>query len=250
MTGQQEFSAALVDPTLPVPAGLVSPRRTPDTRRFAVYRNNVHVSLVGALAARFPVTRQVVGEDFFTGMARVYVGGAKPDSPVLLGYGDSFPAFIAGFPPARTIGFLPDLARLEAAWSHSYNAADHTALAPADLAKFQPDILLSLRLFLAPATRLVRSHWPIGSIWSAHQQSPFVPPTARDDEAVLLTRPEADVRLTIIPPAAAALLDALDEAESLGAALETALAAHPDLDPGAILVGLAGLGAFAALSQE
>jgi hypothetical protein len=250
MTGQDQFTAALIDPSQPVPQGIVSPRGLPDAKRFAVYRNNVHVSLVGALAARFPVTRQVVGEDFFSGMARLYVGEHKPTSPVLLHYGESFPDFIASFPPAAGISYLPDLARLEAGWTQSYNAAEAAALTPSDLARIAPERLGDLPLKAAPATRLVSSAWPIGSIWSAHQRTPFVPPAQTGAEAVLLTRPDAEVRLTIIPPDAAAFLVELAATPNLGAAVEAVLSGFPQFDPGAVLIGLAGLGAFASLHHE
>ena len=250
MTGQDRFTAALIDPSLPVPQGLVSPRGLPDAKRFAVYRNNVHVSLVGALAARFPVTRQVVGEEFFSGMARLYVGEHKPETPVLLHYGESFPDFIASSPPAAGIAYLPDLARLEAAWTQSYNAAETKALTPSELSRIAPEHLVDLPLRAASATRLVSSAWPIGSIWSAHQRTPFVPPAQTGAEAVLLTRPDAEVRLTVIPPDAAAFLAELVAGSTLGAAMEAVLPVFPQFDPGATLVGLAGLGAFASPHHE
>lgn len=250
MTGQDHFTAALTDPSLPVPPGLVSPLGRPDAKRFAVYRNNVHVSLVGALAARFPVTRQVVGEDFFSGMARLYVGEHKPKSPVLLHYGESFPAFIAAFPPASGIPYLSDLAQLEAAWTQSYNAAEAQVLTPSELSRIAPEWLVNLPLRAAPPTRLVSSAWPIGSIWSAHQCTPFVAPAQTGAEAVLLTRPDAEVRLTIIPPDAAAFLVQLSGGATLGAAIDALLFTFPLFDPGATLVGLAGLGAFASLPHE
>jgi hypothetical protein len=250
MTGQDRFTAALIDPSLPVPQGLVSPRGQPDAKRFAVYRNNVHVSLVGALAARFPVTRQVVGEDFFSGMARLYVGEHKPETPVLLHYGESFSDFIASFPPAAGIPYLADLARLEAAWTQSYNAAEAEILTTVELGRIAPERLVDLPLRAAPATRLVSATWPVGSIWSAHQRTPFVPPTQKGAEAVLLTRPVAEVRLTIIPPDAAAFLVELVVTPTLGAAVEAILSAYPQFDPGATLIGLAGLGAFASPHHE
>jgi hypothetical protein len=250
MSAEDQFVAALTNPALPVPQGLVSPRGTTDQRRFAVYRNNVHVSLVGALAARFPVTRLVVGEDFFTGMARLYVGLHKPLSPVMLHYGDGFPAFIADFPPADGLPFLPDLARLELAWSEAYHAAEGAVLSPAELARIAPETLGCLVLVPAPSTRLVTSAYPVGSIWSAHQRTPFTPPEASGAEHILLTRPGAEVRLTLLPPTAARFLDTILAGADLTEASEAVLATHPHFDPGSALVGLAGLGAFAALQQE
>jgi len=52
---QDAFAAALLDPALPVPAGVTSARGKADEKRFAVYRNNVAVGLTRVLASRFPV---------------------------------------------------------------------------------------------------------------------------------------------------------------------------------------------------
>jgi len=250
VTSQDQFTAALIDPAQPVPAGLVSPRGTADQKRFAVYRNNVHVSLVGALAARFPVTSQLVGEEFFTGMARLYVGETKPEGPVLLHYGDSFPDFVARFPPASGLPYLPDLARLEAIWTESYNAADAGTLTSAQLSAIPAERLETLRLKLLPPTRLVRSRFPIGSLWSAHQTSPVKIPALSGGECVLLTRPEAQVRLTIIPPAAYAFITELGSGQDLATAAGAVLAQFSDFDPGSALVGLVNLGAFSAHLED
>jgi hypothetical protein len=64
---------------------------------------------------------------------------------------------------------------------------------------------------------------------------------------VLLTRPQAEVRVTVIPASAGAFLSALSEGNSLASASEAIITDFPDFDPGAALVGLSGLGAFAAI---
>ena len=61
----------------------------PDARRFAVYRNNVAVGLIGALEARYPVSRRIAGDDLFRAMARAFVRAHKPRSPVMIAYGGS-----------------------------------------------------------------------------------------------------------------------------------------------------------------
>ena len=94
---QAEFAAALRDPAVTLPAGLVGPDRQPAPRRFAVYRNNVIVGMVNALRSSFPVIERIVGEDFFEAMARAYALAEPPSSPVLMDYGASFADFIAGF---------------------------------------------------------------------------------------------------------------------------------------------------------
>ena len=69
----------------------------PDARRFAVYRNNVAVGLIGALEARYPVSRRIAGEDLFRAMARAFVRAHKPRSPVMIAYGGEFPEFMADY---------------------------------------------------------------------------------------------------------------------------------------------------------
>ena len=80
---QADFAAALRDPAIPPPAGVVGPDGGPAPRRFAVYRNNVLVALGNALAGAFPAVGRIVGEEFFRAMARNYVLETPPTSPVL-----------------------------------------------------------------------------------------------------------------------------------------------------------------------
>lgn len=243
MSTLTSFAQAVQDPDRALPDGLTSSAGYNDPLRFAVYRNNVHVSLVAALAKGFPVTRMLVGEEFFTAMARVFVGQTKPASPMLFEYGETFPPFIASFPPATSLPYLPDLARLEHAWTRAYHAADDPVLAADTLRAMPPSDLLEHRFARHPAAALVTSRHPIGSIWQAHRQSPPARLTASGPETVLIARPSLDVTVTILPAHDA------DFARSLlaGAAIGDAAAASgdtPGFDLGAALVGLVSLGAF------
>ena len=154
---QADFAAALRDPAIPPPAGVVGPDGGPAPRRFAVYRNNVLVALGNALAGAFPAVGRIVGEEFFRAMARNYVLETPPTSPVLLDYGVTFPDFIAGFEPAASLPYLPDVARLERAWREAYHAADAKPLGPADLAGIPPEDLPDAVFSLHPSLRIVPS---------------------------------------------------------------------------------------------
>lgn len=239
---QAGFVAALVDPSSAVPAGIVSYRGDNDSKRFAVYRNNVHVGLVAVLAAKYPVCRQLVGEEFFTAMARVYVAGYKPSSPVMIHYAADFSAFIGGFAGARSVPYLADMAALEQAWSVAYNAADETPATLPEILAIDPEDLPDLALKSHPAVGLLQSGHPIGSIWAAHQTAGVS--VRPGSEAVLLTRPEADVRVTVIPSADAAFVDALLQGSNIGDAVERTMKDHPEFDFGQAMVGLCSLGTF------
>ncbi|ABC89412.1 hypothetical conserved protein [Rhizobium etli CFN 42] len=246
---QAAFADALLHPDRPVPDGVINARGEPDAARFAVYRNNVFVGLTKALAQRFPVTERLVGSEFFAAMARAYVQDHKPASPLIMEYGDDFPDFVAAFEPAGTLVYLPDVARLEAAWTEAYHAADS---APLDLAAFgavAPEMLSDLRLLPHPSARLILSNFPVGSIWSAHQEAVVSPVSDWGGQAVLVVRPEMSVNVHVLPPRDAVFAAALFNAATLGEAAEAAFAAAPEFDFGTALVGLAGIGAFRAFQQ-
>ena len=61
MSFQSIWAQALLAPAFPTPTDLVTHNGSDPTRRLDVYRNNVVVSLVDALASTFPVTQQLLG---------------------------------------------------------------------------------------------------------------------------------------------------------------------------------------------
>jgi hypothetical protein len=216
---QGAFRAALLDPDRPAPAGLTDPEGRPAGRRFDVYRNNVTVSLTEALRQAFPVVLKLVGDEFFTAMAREHLRAHPPASPMLMFYGQAMPGFLESFPPVAHLGYLPDIARLELAIRQSYHAADAAPVAAEALKALAPDALVAARLTLAPALRLVRSRWPIHAIWSANMRG-TAPPTAALAEDVLVVRPAFDPEPLLLPAGAAPFVAALLAGETVGAALE------------------------------
>ena len=119
------FAKALSDPSAATPPMTRGRMDAPDARRFAVYRNNVAVGLIGALEARYPVSRRIAGEERFRAMARAFVRARKPRSPVMIAYGAEFPEFLTGCDGVERC--LPDVARLENAWVEAYHSEDATA---------------------------------------------------------------------------------------------------------------------------
>lgn len=245
------FVAALTTRQAPsVPKGLTTRRGAPDARRFAIYRNNVHVSLVEALGKRFPVAARLVGDDFFRGMAREFVQAVKPRSPVLLEYGAEFPAFVAAFAPADTVPYLADVARIEVAVSESYHAAEAPVLDMAAMAALDPERLGDMVIEAHPGVRLVGSAFPVGTIWSNHQSEPVKPVAEWAGEDVLITRPKARIGLTVLLPADASFVAALLSGRSFAQAAEAAIAADAAFDFGRALVALINLGAIGAVKDR
>ena len=129
----------------------------PDARRFAVYRNNVAVGLIGALEARYPVSRRIVGDGLFRAMARAFVRAHKPRSPVMIAYGEEFPefadAYLASADVPPRVAMAADVARLENAWVEAYHAEDAGVATVAELGALGLEALPQTRLAFHPAAR-------------------------------------------------------------------------------------------------
>lgn len=220
MTSQTAFRAALLDAGLPTPAGLTGPQGAPVGNRFDVYRNNVVMSLTEALQSSFPVVQKLVGEEFFTAMAGLYLRQHPPSSPLLMYYGDAMPAFLAGFAPAQGHGYLPDIARLELAMRQSYHAADATAIEAAGLAALPADDLPAARFVFTPATRLIRSQWPVHAIWRFNSETDAPIPMMQPED-ILILRAEFDPVPHLLPPGTGDLVAALIEGTSFGIAVDS-----------------------------
>lgn len=245
VSAQATFAAALLDPGAGLPGGITGPDGTASTRRFNIYRNNVVVSLIGALGETFPVTREMVGEAFFTAMAREYVSTNPPLSPIMMHYGASFPDFVARFPPAAALPYLGDLARLEFAQVEAYHAADAAPVSPASLGAIAPARLGAIRFRAHPAARLVRSGSAIASLWLAHRgvgELAAIDPAHPQD--ALVTRPALSVEIRALAPAAGAFIERLLEADALGEAAEAALAMDLAFDLPAAIALIIESGAF------
>ncbi len=244
------LAGALLDPERPVPAAVAGPRGGPAGRRFGVYRNNVTVSLIEALAAAFPATRRITGSDFFRAMARFHVRATPPTSPLLFEYGRDFPDFITSYDHARGMPWLADVARIERAWLDAYHAADATPLPPGKLAAISPARLGGAVFAAHPATRVLRSRFPAVSIFAANRaDAPVGPITATAAEDALVTRPGLEVAVRRLPAGGADFVERLIAGVPLGIAAAAALAESPTFDLAAGIAGILEAGAFCSVEE-
>lgn len=239
------FTSALLDPERPSPAIVSGPNGKSTVRRYNVYRNNVTVSLINALAATFPATQRITGADFFRAMARFHVRATPPTSPLLFEYGRDFPDFIERYEYARSMPWLADVARIERAWLDSYHAADAEPLGPQVLVSIPPGQLADIVLVPHPATRVLCSRFPAVSIFAANRNSnPANPMEVSEPEDALITRPRLEVMVRHLPPGGATFLSRLVDGEKLGVAAAAAFADHPQFDLSASIAGMIEAGAF------
>ncbi|MFC4276674.1 HvfC/BufC N-terminal domain-containing protein [Achromobacter aloeverae] len=244
------FAPGLLKPALAAPADLMAGRGKSVVKRYNVYRNNVTVSLIDALAAIYPAVQRITGVTFFRAMARFHVRATPPACPMLFEYGRDFPAFIEAYEYAAGLPWLADTARIERAWLDAYHAADSPVLPAAALAAVDPKGLADLRFVPHPSTRVLRSRYPAVSIFAmTRAPGPIMPPCGSDAEDALVTRPAQEVIVSRLPPGGAAFLVQLLEGVPLGAAAQAAYDEAAGFDLPANLEGMIAAGVFAAIEH-
>lgn len=242
------FASGLLDLDRATPALVAGPNGKAADKRFNVYRNNVTVSLIDALAAAFPATIRITGEAFFRAMARFHVRETPPTSPLLFEYGRDFPEFIERYEYARAMPWLADVARIERAWLDAYHAADAAVLPPEDLAVVPAEQLGDLVFEAHPATHIVCSAHPAVTIFSANRASgPVGRIEATAAESALVTRPMLEVEVRVLPSGADVLLGGLAAGEPLGTAAAVASARCPEFDLATAIRTMLKAGAFTAI---
>jgi hypothetical protein len=226
------FTEALLKPDRrDTPALVCGPAGKAAAKRYAVYRNNVTVSLIDALAAVYPAVQRITGVEFFRTMALFHVRETPPTSPLLFEYGRDFPGFIERYAYAREMPWLADVARVERAWLDAYHAADAASLGASDLASVPAERLADLVFTPHPATRLLRSHYAAVTIFAASRgNGPVEEIDASQAEDALITRPDFDVVTRRLAPGQFEFLSALMAGRPLGTAAAAALAIHSNFD--------------------
>jgi Putative DNA-binding domain len=243
------FASALIDPDRATPSIVAGPGDKSAVKRYNVYRNNVTVSLIDALAAIYPAVQRITGVDFFRAMARCHVRATPPASPLLFEYGRDFPAFIERYEYARSMPWLADTARIERAWLDAYHSADAEPLSPAALASVPPERLADLVFTAHPATRIVCSRFSAVTVFAANRgHDPVGPIDAATPEDALITRPDLDVIVRHLPPGGAVFLTRLSSGRSFGEAAAAALEAQPSFDIASGIAGMIEAGAFTAVT--
>ncbi|HEY0594184.1 DNA-binding domain-containing protein [Sphingopyxis sp.] len=210
-----------------LPAGMFAGDTAAVLRGLRVHANTISHARLVALEESFPRTRDYLGEAEFNRQSRAFVEEGGSQGRSLTDIGAAFPEWFAD-------PLAADLARVERAWLESYHAEDAPVLALPDLAGLGEAGLLDLRVKRHPGVRVVALASPAAPLIDAA--------LAPDTTALLVTRPDAEVRLFPLHAAAAAALAMADEFSPLGNVIAHLAELHPE--GGTAIAALIGAGAF------
>lgn len=134
----------------------------------AAYRGNAAAVAARTLSIAFPTVCELVGEESFEQLARAVWHRHPPQHGDLAMFGAELAAFIEGDAQLASEPYLADVARLD--WAvHTLERAADAPVQPAGLTRLASDDAASLRLVLRPGAELIRSRWPVVTIWQAHR---------------------------------------------------------------------------------
>ena len=218
--------------------------------RLAIYRNNVLGNYRKALGATYPVVRALVGAAFFGAAVEAFVRAHPSTRGDVNRYGGELARFLATYSPARSLPYLPDVARLEWAIDQAGIAADAPRLDLAALAAVPLGELSRLRFRLHPSARLLVSQYPVFSIWQVHQ------PGHEDErvdlgvggDALLVLRVAGTVAVERLSRGSHAFLLALGHNLALADAVDHALAVDAAFELGEALERHVAAGAIVSFS--
>lgn len=184
-----------------------------------IYRRAILGTLVRALGAIHPVCKQLVGEEFFDAMGRVYARQAPSASPDLGDYGETFSTFIAGFEPTAELVYLADVARLEWYWHRAFHAPDEDAIDVAALGDIAEADTGRITFRLPVSASLLASDYPVQRIWQVNQDDWSGDQAVDLDEGgarLIVWRRGHEMRIDEPDAAAWSLLNAIDAGHTLG----------------------------------
>lgn len=207
----------------------------------AVYRNAVRANYRNALRASYPVVCALTGAPFFHAAVDAFVAAHPSQCGDLNVYGGTFGDFLAAYPHAASLPYLPDVARLEWAQDEAARAADAGSAPPsvlAALAAVPAEGLAACRLRVDPSSRLLRSDFPVLRIWQVHQPDFAGDPQVDLDtgpDVLLVRRHGGEAGTERVPAGEFAWLSALAAGADLAGAIDAALAADTAFDFAAAL---------------
>ncbi|MEN0653862.1 MULTISPECIES: DNA-binding domain-containing protein [Hyphobacterium] len=188
-----------------------------------VYRNSVVRAAIDVLGDNYPAVRAMSGDGNFAALAKAYWTAHPPRDGVMARYGSGFADFMTVHAPPGMPSILPDIARLDRAWSEAHLAANAATLSPGDLAGIDPDRLAARSLRLHPSVRLPLFRRAVHACWAAARfEGRMIPAGPVADETVLVWRPHHEVRHRTLEPVEAALLNQLAAGAALALAAERA----------------------------
>lgn len=164
---QRALQAAICDGANADTDGLLSAPRA----GLSIYRHAHGARLLAALRDNYETLHLALGDAAFDALGLAYLAAHPPHRPSIRWFGDQLPAFMdsAQGQVLRGHAALVDLARMDWALRHAFDAAAAPPLQAADLAALSPEQWAGLPLRPQPSAGLLALDWAVEPLWRALQ---------------------------------------------------------------------------------
>ena len=137
-----------------------------------IYRNAYYIRLQAALAHDFPVLLTALGDEDFGHQIANYLQACPSTSPSLRNLGQRLPGWFRKSDEQT----LRDLAALEWAVLHAFDAAGASPLDADELVTISPEHWHQLRFELHPSLSLLQTQSNAHELWAGHRDKQAIPP--------------------------------------------------------------------------
>jgi hypothetical protein len=189
----------------------------PTETRLDVYRNAYYLRLEEALARDFPALRAVVGDEAFGSLAAAYLTANPSTRPSLRFLGRHLPDWLRR---AREEPALADLAALEWAVLHAFDAPDAPGLTVAGFEGIPAEQWPGLRLTFHPSVSLLALMTKARENWLAVRRGESLPVLQPTKEWLVVWRGGSGPQVEAISAACHVLLAALAKGASFASACD------------------------------
>jgi len=212
--------------------------------RLQVYTGSYSARLVEVLGNDFGALKHLLGAETFDALMARYVVAHPSRHPNLNQFADHVPAFLQKQPRLPHRAFALELAQLELALEHAFDAPAFTPMAPARLQEVPPSQWDRAVLTLNPSVRLFTFRFPVNAYYQAWKEEKPIAPPRPGRTHLAVYRKDYNVWRSTLRKEAFAVLAAIAAGKALAPALR---AAKGDADVGAWFKDWATDGLFAGV---
>jgi len=144
------------------------------------------------LKTAFPVVHAVVGDAFFSWLAKSFVAEFSSKKLDLARQGVFFADYLQTLPQLTACPYLPDVARLDWAWHTAYYGADDEPFDFDSLGCMPAQLQADIVFHMPRCATFVESQHPIYRIWEVNQ------PDYQDEKKVDLTADEGQRQMVLL----------------------------------------------------
>jgi hypothetical protein len=198
-------------------------------RRIGIYHDMYLVRMVEALEFDYPGLAHLLGHARFHSLVEGYVAAHPSRSYTLNRLGDRLPEYIAAAHGLPRRALLADLARLELAITHVFDARRDEALDGAAISAVPPEAWPEARFRTVDAMRLLDLAYPVDDFLQSVKKESAHPPMRKAARFLLVFRSDLSVRQLALSKREWTMLDALHRGLTLAAAVERLSRLRPSL---------------------